>query len=411
MLRHLKRLAFGALLLAPLVAAPVHAQTATPEGTVIKNKATATYSDANNNSGYASVSDSVSVTVGFAAGVNPTSPASVTPASPSSADTINFTLQNIGNGTDTAQVAIPVPGSNLTITGYRFNGTTYATVAALNTALSTYSLASGATAVVQVIYDVANGAGGSTIPVSLTQSSKRTPAVTATATTNVQPPGSVAVAVSPKGATVTQLPSNGTPYTYTFTVTNNGNSSDTYSLAATIGGTPSGAVTITSVNGVAGSTGSATIASAGNTTITVGYTVAFGVAAGTSDKIVFTATSNSVGTVSDAGDLTVTVTKASVTMTKTAWKDDQTTPLTAASLVKPGDFMQYKVALTNGASAAAASTIVISDALPAQVTYVSAAGDATGWSISQTGGTVTASLAGTLAAGATRYIWIRVQVK
>lgn len=411
MLRHLKRLTIGALLLAPLVAAPLSAQTATPEGTVIKNKATATYSDANANTGYASVSDSVSVTVGFLAGVNPTSPASVTPASPSTADTIPFTLQNVGNGTDTAQVSIPAPGGGLTITGYVFNGTNYTSVANLNTALAAYTLASGATAVIKVVYDVGNGAGGSTIPVTLTQTSKRSPTTSASTTTNVQPPGSRAVAVTPKNATVTQLPSNGTPYTYTFTVTNNGNSSDTYNLAASIGGTPAGAVTIVSVNGVAGTTGSATIASGASTTITVGYTVAFAVAAGTSDKIVFTATSQAVGTVNDAGDVTVTVTKAAVTMTKTAWKDDQVTPLTAASLVKPGDFMQYKVALTNGASAAAASTIVVSDALPAEVTYVSTAGDASGWTISQTGGTVTASLSGTLAAGATRYFWIRVQVK
>ena len=411
MLRHLQRLTIGALLVAPLMAAPLHAQTATPEGTVIKNKATATYSDANSNTGYASVSDSVSVTVGFLAGVNPTSPASVTPASPSSADTIAFTLQNVGNGTDTAQVSIPTPSSGVTITGYRFNGTTYASVAALNTALSTYTLASGATAVIKVVYDVANGAGGSTIPVSLTQSSKRSPTTTATTTTNVQPPGARAVAVSPKGATVTQLPSNGTSYTFDFTVTNNGNSSDTYNIAASIAGTPAGAVTIVSVNGVAGTTGTATIASGASTTITVAYNVAFGVAAGTSDKIVLTATSQAVATVKDAGDVTVTVTKAAVTMTKTAWKDDQVTQIISTTLVKPGDYMQYKVALTNGASAAAAQNIQISDALPAEVTYVSSAGDASGWTISQTGGTVTASLSGTLAAGATRFIWIRVQVK
>jgi uncharacterized repeat protein (TIGR01451 family) len=411
MLQHLKRLTIGALLVAPLLAAPLHAQTATPEGTVIKNKATATYSDANANTGYASVSDSVSVTVGFLAGVNPTSPASVTPASPSTADTIAFTLQNVGNGTDTAQVSIPAPGSSVTITGYRWNGTTYATVAALNTALSTFTLASGATTVIKVVYDVGNGAGGQTIPVSLTQTSKRSPTTSATTTTNVQPPGARAVAVTPKNATVTQLPTNGTPYTYTFTVTNNGNSSDTYNLAAAIGGTPAGAVTIVSVNGVAGTTGTTTLAAGASTTITVGYNVAFGVAAGTSDKIVFTATSQASAAVNDAGDVTVTVTKAAVTMTKTAWKDDQVTPLPGGSQVKPGDFIQYKVAVTNGASAAAAQSIVVSDALPAEVTYSSATGDATGWSISQVAGTVTASLSGSLAAGATRYFWIRVQVK
>src|SRR3712207_499648 len=77
-----RRLAAAALLALPLAAAPLGAQTPTPEGTVITNTATASWSDANNNS-YTPVTASVSVTVGFAAGVDAQSAATVTPASPS----------------------------------------------------------------------------------------------------------------------------------------------------------------------------------------------------------------------------------------------------------------------------------------------------------------------------------------
>jgi hypothetical protein len=45
------------------------------------------------------------------------------------------------------------------------------------------------------------------------------------------------------------------------------------------------------------------------------------------------------------------------------------------------------------------------------VTYVSTASDAAGWTISETAGTVSASLTGTLAPAASRYFWIRVRVK
>jgi hypothetical protein len=55
--------------------------------------------------------------------------------------------------------------------------------------------------------------------------------------------------------------------------------------------------------------------------------------------------------------------------------------------------------------------VSIADNLPAELTFVSAAGDAAGWSISNAGNIVTANLTVTLAAGATRFIWIRAQVK
>src|SRR5437867_12760600 len=74
---------------------PASAQT--PEGTVITNTASVSFTDANSNS-YTPVTASVSVTVGFAGGISLTGAATATPASPSTADTLFFTYTNIGNG-------------------------------------------------------------------------------------------------------------------------------------------------------------------------------------------------------------------------------------------------------------------------------------------------------------------------
>jgi hypothetical protein len=55
--------------------------------------------------------------------------------------------------------------------------------------------------------------------------------------------------------------------------------------------------------------------------------------------------------------------------------------------------------------------VQIADAVPAQMTFLSATGDLAGWTINNAGNNVTASLSGTLAAGGSRFIWIRAQVK
>lgn len=401
---HLKRLALAAALLVPFAAAPLSGQI-TPEGTVIQNTATASWTDANGNS-YTPVSASVSVTVGFLAGVDVTSAASVTPASPSTGNTLAFTVGNVGNGTDSVSVSTAA-ASGVTISGYLIGATTYATLAELNTALAGTAITSGGNVTVTVVYTVASGQGGQTIPVSLTATSRRDSGTSDTSTTNVSPPTAAGVSVTPDGATVDRLPSNGAPaYTATFTVSNGGNAADVFDLSASIGG---GAVTIVSVNGTAGSTSTVAVGASGSATVDVTYTVG-DVAAGTTDPITLTATSQNDGTVNDTGDVTVRVIRAALAITKAAYEDDQTTAITASDRVVPGDFVQYRITVTNNGDAPA-SSVQVTDALPSEVSYVSASGDAAGWSFSVSGSTVTADLTGTLAAGASRYVWIRVQVR
>jgi uncharacterized repeat protein (TIGR01451 family) len=382
------------------------AQTPTLEGTTITNTATASWSDANGNA-YTPVSASASVIVGFLAAPDVTSPVSVTPASPSTGNALPFTVTNAGNGTDSVSVAFTA-GTGVTITGYQVGATTYATLAALNAALSGTAIAAGSSVTVSAIYTVAPGRGGLTTPVTMTATSLRTPATSDASTTNVIPGVAAAVAVTPDGGTVSRLPSNGTQYSAVYTVANNGNASDTFTLGASLGA--GSALTIVSVNGTAGTSGSTTIAAGGSTTITVVYTVG-DVAAGSTQDISLGATSANDGAVSDAGYYTVTVIRPALTIAKEAFRDDQATAINSTTdRVLPGEYIWYRVTVTNAGSAAA-STVSVSDALPSAVTYDSSAGDVAGWTIGESAGTVTASLSGTLATSANRYFWVRVRVR
>jgi uncharacterized repeat protein (TIGR01451 family) len=390
--------------------------TPTPEGTTITNTASATWTDANGNT-YSPATASVSVLVGFKAGPDVQSPVSVTPPAPSTANELPFTIVNTGNGIDSVTVSTTA-AAGVTITGYKIGSTTYATLAELNTALAATPISAAGSIVVTVVYTVAPGQGGQTIPVSLTATSRRTPAATGatdSSTTNVLPSVAAAVVVTPDGGTVDRLPSGTGPtqYTETFTVQNTGNRDDTFTLSASAGTI----LSIVSVNGTAGSGGSIAVAAGGTATVDVVYTVSNSAAAGATESLVLTATSTNDATKSDPGNRVVRVIRAAISMTKEAYLDNQSTliggPL-SSDRVLPGQYIQYKVTVTNTGGAAATLTgtgFGITDALPSQVTYVSTSADAAGWTISESGGTVSATLTGTLAAGTTRFFWIRVQVK
>ena len=391
-----------------LAAAPaLKAQSPTPEGTVITNTATVSFTDANGNT-YSAVNASVSVTVGFVAGVDVAGAASATPASPSSNNTLTFTIHNIGNGTDHVQVAEAISvGSVITVTSYVFNATSYATLAALNTALSAAAITQGSTFTVQVKYDVAANKGGVATNYTMTGTSVRDNTVTDNQVTTITPAQTYAVAVTPDGGqNLQKLPSNGTNYTFTFTVTNNGNGSDNFNLVASNTGS---AITVVSVNGVAGTSTSVAIAAATAMNIDVVYSVG-NVAAGTTDNLKLHATSAGDNTKNDDGTADLTVIRPAITVGKAAYRDDQVTLLGPTDKVLPNEAIQYKVSVTNSGTTAAAS-VAIADNLPAELTFLSSTGDLAGWTIGNVGNNVSASLTGTLASGATRYIWIRARVK
>ncbi len=395
-----------AALAAAFIARPAHGQT--PEGTVIRNIATVTFTDANNNT-YTPVADTVDVTVGFVAGIDViAAAAAVAPASPSTADTIAFQIDNIGNGTDSVTVSEAISvGGIITVTGYRYAGTTYGSLAALNTALSSVGIAQGGSITIQVIYDVAAGTGGQSTVYTMTATSRRDAGVSDNDATTITPNQVVAVTVTPDGGqNLQQLPSNGTNYTFSFTVTNTGNGTDGFDLIAS---NPGVAITIVSVNGVAGdSTRITGVLSGASQNIDVIYSIGQ-VAAGTVDTLVLMARSVTNSAISDNGFADLTVVRPALTIAKVAYRDDQTTVIGAADRVLPGEFIQYRITVTNGGSAPADS-VHVDDLLPAQLTFASATGDAAGWTFNNVGNDVDADLSGSLAAGASRFFWIRASV-
>jgi uncharacterized repeat protein (TIGR01451 family) len=414
--RTLRRIALVGAFLVPLAAVPAHAQGPTPEGTVITNQATASYTDANGNT-YTDVTAQVAVTVGFLAGPDVSSPATVTPASPSTGNELVYTITNGGNGTDQFSVT-PTAGTGVTITGYKLGSTTYATLAELNTALAGTNVAQGGSVTVTIVYTVAPGQGGATIPVELEATSVRDNTKNDASSTDVEPPVSAAVNVTPDGATVSRLPSNGTQYTATFTVQNTGNASDTYSLSALSGNT--GTVTIDGISGTGVSGGQVTVAAGGSATVSVTYTVE-DVAAGSTSTITFTATSGNDGAESDAGDVTVTVIRAAISMTKVAYKDDQTTVIDGAAVdpadrtVIPGETFYYLITVTN-TGGAAASDVEVTDVIPAELrtgfTAAAASDNVGDFDFAYDAGTftLTATLNGTLAASGSASFWVEVTV-
>jgi uncharacterized repeat protein (TIGR01451 family) len=217
-----------------------------------------------------------------------------------------------------------------------------------------------------------------------------------------------AVSVTPDAGNVDRLPSNGTQYTQTFTVSNAGNTSDTFAVIASL--TPGGTVTIVSTNGQAGTGDSITVAAGSSQTVDVVYTVANAAVAGATDGIRLTATSTTTPATSDVGDATVHVVRAALSMSKEPYRDNKTTAITGTDRVLPGEYIQYKITVTS-TGGASATTVQVSDPLPGQVTYSANTPDAAGWTISESGGTVSAALAGTLANGQSRFFWVRVRVK
>ena len=254
---------------------PTAAYGQTTEGTVINNIATVTFTDANSNT-YSSVKRTVPVTVGFSAGVDVVAAqATATPVSPSTGNTMDFYVTNIGNGTDSVSVAESNSDATvLTVTSYRFNATNYAIIGLLNTALAEATLATTDTEAIQITYDIASDKGGEPSTYTLTGTSRRDGTKTDDDNTVVAPTHTGAVATTPDGSqSLTKQPSNGTNYAFTFTVQNNQNGPDAFDLLATSPGSP--VITIVSVNGFAGdSTRITSLAASASVTIDVVYSVA-----------------------------------------------------------------------------------------------------------------------------------------
>jgi uncharacterized repeat protein (TIGR01451 family) len=295
----------------------------------------------------------------------------------------------------------PPAVTGVVITGYIAGGVTYPTLDALNAALAGTNVTSGGSLTVTVVYSVPADLGGTSQSITLTANSVRATSTTDNGGTTITVPLSEAVNVTPDGATVNQVPTSGSGnYTFAYTVTNTGNAQTTYNLG--LSASDASVLPTYSL-----SQNSVTLAVGQSATITATYTVG-NVAAGASSNLVLTATS-SVQSTSDTGSLTVSLIKPSLSMAKQAFRANGTTAIGGADKVVPGETVVYKISVTNNGTSVAAN-VKITDPLPAGVTYVSAAGDEAGWTISG-GADLLATLSGSLAIGQTRFITVTVTVK
>jgi hypothetical protein len=151
----------GALLLL-LSGFPSMAAAETAAGTVISNTSAATYQDSNSNT-YGANSNTVSITVQNAPSLTVTASSNKTVA-PGQTVTDAFTIQNTGNASGDVQITSggvtggTDSGSVGTVT-YSYSGTSYASLATLNTALASLQVASGSSIVISVVYTVSASAG------------------------------------------------------------------------------------------------------------------------------------------------------------------------------------------------------------------------------------------------------------
>jgi uncharacterized repeat protein (TIGR01451 family) len=390
-------------LMIPLLASPLIAQSPTPEGTVITNTATATFTDANNNT-YDPASASVSITVGFLAGINVTGPATAAPASPSTGNVATYTVTNQGNGLDTFIAAFS-PSAGITITAYRIGATEYATLAELNTALAATDVAAGANLEISAVYNVAPGQGGQNLSLNLEIQSGRDNTTSDDHTISILPPVDGGVTVVALNNPTSELASPSTPITASFTVNNTGNATALFNLTTDAGTY----VTVTSVNGTAGTSGTVTVAANTIETVVVEYTLQLA-PLGTSTELELTATHDDFPATTDSDELIINVIRPALTVAKQAFRNDQTTLITGADEVLPGEFVQYRIAVTNDGSAIAEG-IQIVDILPSEVIYDSVEAGGPGWIIDHTAGTVTATFGDPIGIGTSQYFWIRVQIR
>ena len=386
---------------------PTAAYGQTAEGTIITNTATVSFSDANSNT-YSTVDGVAVVTVGHVAGIDVVAgAATATPLVNTTGNTMTFTVNNVGNGPDTLSVShTNSDPSVLTVTQFTYNSTNYANIGLLNTALADSTVVSGGSVVITVEYSIADNTGGEPSTYELTGISVRDGSVTEADNTIVTPALTGSVAVTPDGGlTLTHLPSNGNNYTFVVTVTNNQTGADDFDLLATSPG--SGVITIISVDGELGDSARVNIVAGAAPTFNVVYSVA-GVATNT-DTLYVEARSVAAPATTNSGFADMTVIEADLGITKVAYESDRVTPI-GSNLVLPGDVIEYKVTVTNNGAAQAAS-VVVTDNLPATLTYVSRFNDVGTWDVTGTGNNRTFTLnPGTLNAAASVSFFIQATV-
>ncbi len=169
-----------------------------------------------------------------------------------------------------------------------------------------------------------------------------------------EPPGSN---VTPDGGqNLEQLPSNGTNYTVTFKVLNDGVGGDDFLLTAFPA--PGGTLGVVSVNGQAGDTTTITLAAGDSLNVDVVYSVG-DVAAGTADSLYLRARAKLDTSISDTGFADLSVVRPNLTTGKT---------VSPSGTQLPGTDLTYSITITNDGTADAVNVVEV-DSLPPELEF------------------------------------------
>jgi uncharacterized repeat protein (TIGR01451 family) len=265
----------------------------------------------------------------------------------------------------------------------------------LNASLGTLAAGGSATVTVQAIPTAAGSLNNTTVATTDSGDSNTVDnSDSATVTVNAVGAGAVDLSV-----TKTDAPdpvATGQTLTYTVTVTNNSATNaaadttltDALPAGVTFVSATSSQGTVSQTGGVitgalgslaAGASATVTITVLPNVPGTITNTATASTSSGDSSLANNTATADTTVTAAGAGAVDLSVTKT-----------DSPDPVAA------GQALTYTVTVTNNSATNAAANTVLTDALPAGVTFVSATSSQ--GTVSQTGGVITGSL-GSLAAG------------
>ncbi len=401
--------------------------TFTPSGTTISNQATVNYNNANGAAQTAVNSNTVTTTVTQIYGVVVTPGTDAKSGADGTSVIYTVTVYNNGNGNDSFTL------SSANTSGWAPSSVQFSTQSngsgATNT-LTVGPIGQNASTVAYMVVTIPSGTtAGSTAVTTATATSvgDGTKSDTDIATTTANTDN---LSTSSKTSS-TASPTIGVPFTYTITVPNTGNVAAssviitdsipaglTY-VAGTIQLNGTGVPDATSETAYGG--GSTTAYSSGKVTIDVGT-----VNASATDTLTFQVTANA----NTQGSPITNTANITFDTSGTVNPSVNVTPALVApalSLIKavnkasaaPGATLTYTITATNSATAGPASSVVISDPLPANTTYVSGSAEAgassgslSAGNASYNGGTTTVSTNPvTIAPGGTWILQFQAQIK
>ena len=355
---------------------------ATPSGTIISDTATVTAG----NQGFGSSSALATDVVATAGQADLALATTATPASVIAGNDITY-LQTITNNG-------PAASSNVTFTEALPANTTFASVSAPSgwTCTTTTSvvctdstLASGTSADIIVVVNVAATVPNSASPIvesATVSSSTTTDPNSSNNTVSVSTPlvdkcnltvtdtGTPNPVAAGSDITYTQTVSNGGPSNCTTAVFNEATPANTTFVSLTA--VNSGGGTWSCPNAAPVACTSASVAPGSTLTLTAVYTVAAGTAAGTLITDTISASSNTINTNSSGGTATSVISVAGA-----GQADLSVTNAPTPNPVNAGQNITYTQVVAN-AGPATASTITLTETLPANTTFVSLSGPA-GW--------------------------------